>query len=147
MLAGVFQWWCDVLIHSSNPLGDLFVASAFWLNCNRIQLRFTLAIPYFTRLELLFFVLVSPQRGYISFWGCLVFGFFFPFVYLCYSLGLWLQFGAIGRNYHKLVACSFFFPLYCGFSSPKCSYCTSFFCEEASLWFAMQIRSPCSSWF
>ena len=37
--------------------------------------------------------------------------------------------------------------LYHGFSSLKCSSCGSFFCEEGSLWFAMQIRSLSSSGF
>ena len=33
MLTGQFQWGCNVLIHSSNPLGSLFVPCAFGLDC------------------------------------------------------------------------------------------------------------------
>ena len=33
MLAGVCQWGCNVLKHSSNPLGSIFVSCAFELDC------------------------------------------------------------------------------------------------------------------
>ena len=59
MLAGVFQWGYNVLIHSSNPLGGLFIPCAFGLDCNRIQLHFTLAIPYFYKVSTVVFYIFS----------------------------------------------------------------------------------------
>ena len=81
--------------------------------------------------------------------GCRIFGLFsfrLAFLFGQCSIDLSLELGAIGRNYYKPVVC-YFLHLYYGVSSPKCSYCGSFVCQEASVWFAMQIWSPCRSVF